>query len=219
MNEARTFRLRVTFVKQGRLAMLSHLEVARALERGIRRSGLPFAVTQGFSPHMRIGYGAALPVGIGGTAEIFDIYLQEYLAPAKALAALQAAFPPDLAPYECRYVDPHADAASAALPLCTYEAVLSEAPRIWRVPESIDIVRKNKSKTLAVGDFLIGGMAVDGATVRFTLESKPTGSLRPDALMAECLALSAAAGAFDGEPSIVRFTRVAQRAGSEASDG
>ena len=53
------FRLRLTFAKQGRLAMLSHLEVARALERTVRRAGLPYAVSQGFSPHMLIAFGAA----------------------------------------------------------------------------------------------------------------------------------------------------------------
>ena len=52
MPDPNLFRLRMTFCKQGRLAMLSHLEVARALERAVRRAGLPFAVSQGFSPHM-----------------------------------------------------------------------------------------------------------------------------------------------------------------------
>ena len=66
MTEGRTFRLRVSFVKQGRLAMLSHLELARALERAVRRAKLPYAVSNGFSPHMRIAFGAALPVGVGG---------------------------------------------------------------------------------------------------------------------------------------------------------
>ena len=63
MAEKRLFRLRVTFCKQGRLALLSHLEVARALERAVRRAGLPYAVSQGFSPHMKIAFGAALPWG------------------------------------------------------------------------------------------------------------------------------------------------------------
>ena len=70
MADPRLFRLRVTFCKQGRLALLSHLEVARALERAVRRAGLPYAVSQGFSPHMRIAFGAALPVGVGGTREM-----------------------------------------------------------------------------------------------------------------------------------------------------
>ena len=65
MAEQQTFRMRITFAKQGRLALLSHLEIARALERAVRRAQLPFAVSQGFSPHMKIAFGAALPVGVG----------------------------------------------------------------------------------------------------------------------------------------------------------
>ena len=41
------FRLRVTYAETGRLVMLSHLEIARALERAVRRAGLPYAVSQG----------------------------------------------------------------------------------------------------------------------------------------------------------------------------
>ena len=42
------FRIRVTYAMTGRLVMLSHLETARAIERTVRRSDLPFAITQGF---------------------------------------------------------------------------------------------------------------------------------------------------------------------------
>ena len=38
---------------------------------------------------MKIAFGAALPVGVGSTCEIFDLQLTRYLAPDKALAALQ----------------------------------------------------------------------------------------------------------------------------------
>ena len=91
MADPRLFRLRVTFRESGRLSMLSHLELARALERAVRRAQLPFAVSQGFSPHMRIAFGAALPVGVGGTAEIFDLFLTDYVPAPRALAALQEA--------------------------------------------------------------------------------------------------------------------------------
>lgn len=63
MADPRLFRLRVTFHETGRLAMLSHLELARALERAVRRAQLPFAVSQGFSPHMRIAFGRLCPWG------------------------------------------------------------------------------------------------------------------------------------------------------------
>ena len=91
MAEQQTFRMRITFAKQGRLALLSHLEIARALERAVRRAQLPFAVSQGFSPHMKIAFGAALPVGVGGTHEMVDLQLVRYVRPDEALAALQAA--------------------------------------------------------------------------------------------------------------------------------
>ena len=71
------FKIRVTYAMRGRLVMLSHLEVARALERAVRRADLPFAVTQGFSPHMKLAFGAALPVGVGGDHEIFDVTMTE----------------------------------------------------------------------------------------------------------------------------------------------
>ena len=113
------FRLRVTYAMSGRLVMLSHLEVARALERAVRRADLPYAVSQGFSPHMKQAFGAALPVGVGGTEEIFDVQLTEYVAPDKALERLRAASAADLMPYEARYITKDVPAASVAYPFST----------------------------------------------------------------------------------------------------
>ena len=211
MADPRLFRLRVTFQETGRLAMLSHLELARALERAVRRAGLPYAVSQGFSPHMRIAFGAALPVGVGGTAEFFDLFLTDYVAPDKALAALQAASPADLMPTEVCYVEPKAAAASVACPVSTYEVQLSAAPAALIVPETITVVRKKKEKTLAVADFLVGPVELDGDAVRFTLEAKPTGSLRADAFARELLAATVAEGYAAEGLRPVSFLRVAQR--------
>ena len=173
MAEQQTFRMRITFAKQGRLALLSHLEVARAIERAVRRAQLPFAVSQGFSPHMKIAFGAALPVGVGGTHEMVDLQLLRYVRPEEALLALQKESVPDLMVKECVYIEPKAPAASAAFPLSTYRALLSAAPAQLPVPEQVHIIRKKKEKVLDVADFLVGEM--------------PTGSLRPDKLLAACL--------------------------------
>lgn len=212
MPEARTFRLRVAFGKTGRLALLSHLEVARALERAVRRAGLPYAISQGFSPHMRIAFGAALPVGVGGVAEICDVQLTRYLAPAKALAALQASSAADLMPFDCSYVEPGAPAASVAYPIGEYEACLSVAPERLEVPDEVVVVRKGKEKTLAVAEFLVEGVALEGDRLSFALESKPTGSLRPDRFLDACLAASIEAGCVPAGIQRLSLTRTAQRA-------
>ena len=204
MTDPRYFRLRCTFTKQGRLAMLSHLELAHALERAVRRSGLPFAVSEGFSPHMRIAFGSALPVGIGGTEEIFDLLLKEYVAPQKALALLQENSVPDMMVLSATYIEHTQKAASVAFPVATYEAVLSEAVQEFLLPETITIVRKDKEKQLCVADFLAGEPQLDGAKFRFTLESKNTGSLRPDVFARACFESSSA--------RVTSITRIEQRA-------
>lgn len=210
MADPRLFRLRVTFRKTGRLAMLSHLEVAHALERAVRRAGLPFAVSQGFSPHMRIAFGAALPVGVGSAAEVFDLLLLEYVPPAKALSALQGASSDDLMPTSCAYVEHNALAASVAFPLSTYEVEFSCAPERLVVPDEVRVMRKKKEKVLAVADFLVGDVALDGARASFTLEAKATGSLRPDVLMRACVDATVAAGAAPEGFHVKKTTRVRQ---------
>lgn len=200
MSDPCLFRLRATFIEQGRLALLSHLEVAHTLERTVRRAGLPYAVSQGFSPHMKIAFGAALPVGVGSTCEIFDITLTEYIAPAAALEALQKASVPDLMVQDCAYIEPRAAAASVAFPFSTYRVECAGPIDEVLVPDSITVIRKKKQKELAVADFLARPFAPEGNAAIFTLEAKPTGSLRPDVLCRHC----------DFGAAVTSITRVAQ---------
>lgn len=184
------FRLRVTFCKSGRLGMLSHLELARALERAVRRADLPYAVTQGFSPHMKIAFGAALPVGVESTCEIFDVSLTEYVPADEALSRLRAASAPDLMPQAARYLQQGEAAASVAFPVSRYRARLTVPASTLRVPESIVVVRKKKEKTLVPVEFIRSmtfGDGEDECVLVFELEAKSTGSLRPDVLLAAML--------------------------------
>ena len=199
-NAPRVFRLRCSFIEQGRLAMLSHLEVAHTLERTVRRAGLPFAVSQGFSPHMKIAFGAALPVGVGSTCEVFDLQLTRYVPPREALEALQAASVTDLMVQDCRYIEKSAAAASVAFPFSTYEVRFNAPVTSVRVPETIEVVRKRKQKTLEVREFLRGPFELSGDCALFTLEAKPTGSLRPDVLLQNC----------DFDAEVISITRVSQ---------
>lgn len=208
------FRIRVTYAMTGRLVMLSHLETARAIERTVRRSDLPFAVTQGFSPHMKLAFGSALPVGVGGLAEIFDVTMTAFVPPAEALARLRAASAPDLMPCDVRYIDKTVKAASVAYPFSTYRVELADGvdASVLKVPEEIVVVRKKKERHLIPTDFLVGGMHADDSTLTFTLESKPSGSLRPDVLVQTMLdAAGHAAGASASEPlHVASLMRVAQ---------
>jgi radical SAM-linked protein len=51
----------------------SHLDVMRAWERSLRRSGLPLAFSQGHHPHLKMSFGPPLPLGHRSRAEVFDL--------------------------------------------------------------------------------------------------------------------------------------------------
>jgi hypothetical protein len=59
----------------------SHRDIARAVERGVRRAGLPVAHSAGFSPHPKISYSGGAPTGAASEAEFLEIYLAEAQAP------------------------------------------------------------------------------------------------------------------------------------------
>ena len=183
MADPMQFRLRVYYRKSGRCAMLSHLEVARALERAVRRAGLPYAISQGFSPHMKIAFGAALPVGVGGTKECFDLQMTRYIAPDKVAEALFNSSVPELMVTSCEYIGAKDPAASVAYPLSVYRAVLSETLHAPEVPAEITVMRKKKEKVLVPAEFIVGALEISNASIEFTLRAKPTGSLRPDVLL------------------------------------
>lgn len=68
---------RIRFAKKGTSRFLSHLETAAALERGIRQSGLTLVYSEGYHPHPRISFAAALPVGVESLAEYTDIQFED----------------------------------------------------------------------------------------------------------------------------------------------
>ncbi len=68
-------RLRLRYEKLGKVRFLSHRDVARVLERAVRRAGLPVAYSEGFSPHARLHFGLALSVGHESLAEYLDVDL------------------------------------------------------------------------------------------------------------------------------------------------
>jgi radical SAM-linked protein len=62
----------------------------------VRRSGVPIAYSQGFSPHPKISYASAAPTGVASEAEYLEIGLQAPMDPADVRAALDAALSPGL---------------------------------------------------------------------------------------------------------------------------
>jgi radical SAM-linked protein len=89
-------RVRIRYAKRGPLRFTSHRDFARAFERAVRRSGVPVAFSQGFSPHPKISYASAAPTGVASEAEYLEIGLRAPMDPADLRVRLDAALSPGL---------------------------------------------------------------------------------------------------------------------------
>ena len=85
----RVCRVRFRFSKTGAMALLSHLDVMRMLERALRRSGLPVSYTGGFHPLPRLQIALALPLGVEARGEWLDVEFLEEVDPALTLRRWQ----------------------------------------------------------------------------------------------------------------------------------
>ncbi len=199
------FRLRVRYGKTGRLRWLSHLEVIHTLERSVRRAGLEYALTQGFSPHMKVAFGPALPVGTAGENEYYDVWLTRYTGADEALSRLVEATPADLAPSEARYVGGGEPSLAAALTIAVYRVSIegkeSQADRVRGALDDIvargtlTVQRKGKDKVFDLARSLPKEARVDGqedgsSIVELAIRVGPEGSLRPEVLLSQALAAS-----------------------------
>lgn len=89
-------RVRVKYVKHGRLRFTSHRDFARALERALRRAEVPIAFSAGFSPHPKISYIGAAPTGVSSAAEYLELGLSTALPLTDLRHRLNSALPDGL---------------------------------------------------------------------------------------------------------------------------
>ena len=83
----------VRYAKRGKMRFASHLDVARAFERGVRRAGLPVAYSAGFTPHPKISYAGGAPTGVASEAEYLSLGLTSRNGAEDVRERLNAALP------------------------------------------------------------------------------------------------------------------------------
>jgi radical SAM-linked protein len=120
-------RLRITFSKTGSLRYTGHLDLQTVWERTARRAGLSLAYTHGFHPGPRIQIASALPLGIAGSAEIVDLWLDtDPGEAAETQSRLQAGAPPGLTILQVETVDEHGPPLQTQVVSAEYRVTLLE---------------------------------------------------------------------------------------------
>jgi radical SAM family uncharacterized protein/radical SAM-linked protein len=88
-----TGRMRFRFTKGEDVRLLSHLELQNAMVRTMRRADVPVSFSQGYSPHMKLALGDALPVGMSSEGEYGDVRLRAAIDPSAFVERVNAACP------------------------------------------------------------------------------------------------------------------------------
>ena len=188
------------FAKGEAAKYISHLDLMRALERGMRRARLPLAYSEGFNPRPRVSYASALSVGHTSDAELMALALSEPMDPADLRKALNAALPNGLEILQAWSTPPHkpkttlgdVDTAEYAVRV---EGPLHDARLAARVEEFmaqdevvITRVRDKGSKDLnlrpLVGAAAVVRAAAAEAELNLRLRTGSAGGARPEEVLA-----------------------------------
>ena len=186
---------RMSFAKTGRSRYLSHLELAAALTRALKRSTLRISYSAGFHPHPKISFATATSVGMESLQEFMDVTAYEYMQDLSGLQnEINQALPAGVYVSEILKLPYVAKDLAKALLGFSYDLILPEdmdAAQLEamgnRIEEFLDSgtyeisrIAKGKSVTRDIRPFVQSlKLDIAGKKVTAVLLHAQTGSVRP----------------------------------------
>ena len=147
-------RMLATFEKTERLRHIGHLDIMRAMQRALRRSGLPVSYSKGFNPHILLTFASALSVGAAGECEIMEATLEEDVAPEAFMTAMNAALPPEMQLTSAHPIDERRPASMAMVQAASYDIKVLDTEASAKLREALpafleqrEIITERKTKS------------------------------------------------------------------------
>jgi radical SAM family uncharacterized protein/radical SAM-linked protein len=132
----------------------SHLDVARAIYRTLRRSHLPIKYTQGFSPIPKVSFGPPKSVGQVSKGDFFDLYLDaEHLG--NISQELNSCMPDGIRVLDVRAIDAKTPSLTSSINMISYDVSITPDELKKRIdigsPEPVYVETKSGTKNLLAG--------------------------------------------------------------------
>ncbi|MCA9974069.1 MAG: TIGR03936 family radical SAM-associated protein [Anaerolineales bacterium] len=193
-------RLRFVFRKEGPARWISHLDLARTLERALNRAQMPVSYTQGFNRRPRLAMAAPLPLGYTSRYELADIWLTETMDPDAARAQMMSKMAPGIVVETAYEVPIAAPSLQASTLSATYvatlrppqdAAALRQQVDAMHTAESIERIRETGKNRKAydlrplIHDLSLAETAAGTLQLTMRLSMTPTENGRPDELLLE----------------------------------
>lgn len=186
-------RMMAVFEKCERLRHIGHLDIQRAMQRALRRSGLPVSYSKGYNPHILVTFASALSTGASGKRELMDVTLDQDVAPEAFLQAMNRALPPDMQLQSARVLDDRHPALMSQVVAADYTIRIMEEGAAEKLTaciegflqqESIPALRKTKSGERECDIRpLIHSLAAEGDCLRTVVTLTERESCKPDMLV------------------------------------
>lgn len=93
MNPSHFYALSIVFTKTGLSRYISHLDLLRLFGRALRRAGIPFEISKGFSKHPLISIKRALKLGLESENEEAKFILSKEMPAEEFKERLQEQLP------------------------------------------------------------------------------------------------------------------------------
>ncbi|HSK95845.1 MAG TPA: TIGR03936 family radical SAM-associated protein [Euzebyales bacterium] len=206
-------RVRARYTKQQKLRFVSAIDLGRIWERALRKAMLPIGYSEGFTPHPKVSFPDALPLGYASTGEYVELTFEVPVDLDVAVAAFNRAALDGLRILDATVVAEGAPRLAKWLRASLWElryprdeiAALRDGVDALAHAEQIPVDRERKDIITRLDlKPALHAIVVDGDTVRVVLHhTEPP--FRPSEVHQ---ALQAAVGATLREPALI--ARVAQ---------
>ncbi|MET0727644.1 MAG: TIGR03936 family radical SAM-associated protein [Acidimicrobiales bacterium] len=187
---------RLRYSKQGKVRFLSHRDLARVWERGLRRAGIRVAYSEGFSPRPRLAFGLALSTGYESLGEYLDIDIHPDapVEPAELPALVGPSLPTGIAAQISVPLEPGVDSLQAAVTSSSWrlevvgverdDAVATIERALSAAELPIVVERKGNEVTVDARPGILALALADGLPEALTGVTAPRSSVTLDAELA-----------------------------------
>lgn len=191
-------RLRILYKVGPELKFLGNLDTLRMLSRCLRRAQVPFALSEGFNPHIKMSLGTVLPVGIWSEGEWLDLDLAAAMPAEEVISRLNQVAPVGLCFKRAEYIENQVPTLMSVINSACYcfrvagvAANNNLASVIERLAsqETLEVrsrgKQKDKTKDLAPGIYRLQYIEADDndAIIMAWVASGSVFNVRPDELM------------------------------------
>jgi len=191
-------RIIAVFKKTGGARYISHLDLQRAVQRALRRSGLPIRYSMGFSPHPVLSFASALSLGFTSVGEVMDVAMAKEVSAAEFEEKMKPQLPPSLALISAHEVADGYPGLMALVEAADYEVTAKVSPALTfadlksRIDDALSAPVPAEKKTKAgmkeldlreqVLAFELRALENGTATFFLRCDCSPKGSLNPKLL-------------------------------------